>query len=181
MGTTTTTNTTTTTTTTTTTPFVRSFGRWFGGWRALTCTIPSFRPACTRACLAWGADIQRFVAPVSSSATPHSDELRYLCAFAGSGFTDQHERLIVLETVQNLVTVLAYRQPFALRCKIKRLVGVEDERRYVIIRWCRVPFRCKRFVIRFEELWKSARTHNPPRAASCVCVFAFHLYTDGGR
>lgn len=41
-------------------------------------------------------------------------------------------------------------------------MSVEDERRYVIIRWCGVPFRRKRFVIRFEELWKSARrAHNP--------------------
>ena len=83
----------------------------------------------------------------ASSTTPALTYLRYLCAFAGSGFTDQHERLVMLETVQNLVTVLAYREPFALRRKIQRLVGVEDERRYVIIRWCRVPFRGKRFVI----------------------------------
>lgn len=92
--------------------FVRSLVRFCS--LALTCTIyvlPNPH-TYTCACFAWGtADIpKRFVAlPFSSSASPHSDELRYLCAFAGSGFTDQHERLIVLETVQNLVTVLAYR------------------------------------------------------------------------
>lgn len=79
--------------------------------------------------------------------------LWYLGALPTSCLSNQHQRLMVLQTEQDLVPVVANGQPVPLRLQVQRLIGVEDKGGDVVLGRGRIPFGRVRIVI-----WKGRVT-----------------------
>lgn len=73
--------------------------------------------------------------------------LWHLRRLAAARLADQHQRLVVLQTVQDLIAVLVDRQRLALRPNRSRVVAIEDECRHLIVGGQRVAFGGERVVI----------------------------------
>lgn len=73
--------------------------------------------------------------------------LWHLGTLATARLSDQNQRLVIFQAIQNLIPIVSDGQAVTLRLQIQRLVGVEHKCTNVILGWGRVAFRGKRVVI----------------------------------
>lgn len=73
--------------------------------------------------------------------------LWHLRTFSATSFTHQYQRLILFQTIQNVIPVISYRKTFPLCFDCQRMVRVENKVCYVVVDWLSVSFWCKRIII----------------------------------